>query len=103
MWQEILEKVIGWLVPFILGSAVSGFVLWKKWGKAVVLGIQCLLRAEIIRQHEKWTKLRYCPLYAKEALTREYKAYHALGGNDVATSLYKEVMELPEWLEEEIV
>ena len=33
--------------------------------------------------------------YAKEALTRAYKAYHALGGNDVATELYHDIMELP--------
>lgn len=32
---------------------------------------------------------------AKEALIREYKAYHALGGNDVATELYHDIMELP--------
>lgn len=99
MWQEIIEKIIGWVVPFLLGSAVSFFLIWKKWVKAIVVGIQCLLRAEIIRQHEKWTKLRYCPLYAKEALTREYKVYHNLGGNDVATALYDEVMDLPEWQE----
>jgi hypothetical protein len=58
--------------------------------------VQCLLRAEIIRQNEKWVKAGYCPIYAKQALTRAYKAYTALKGNDVATGLYHEVMELPE-------
>ena len=37
----------------------------------------------------------YCPIYAKEALTRAYKAYHALKGNDVATELYEETLRLP--------
>lgn len=72
--------------------------LWKKEHKrekAVENGVQCLLRAEIIRQYEKWIDRRYCPLYAKEALRREYAAYHALHGNDVATGLYNEVMALP--------
>lgn len=59
-------------------------------------GLQCLLRAEIIRSHDKYKDRGYCPLYAKEALTRAYKAYHALGGNDVATSLYNECMTMPE-------
>lgn len=58
-------------------------------------GVQCLLRAEIIRSHEKYTERGKCPIYAREALTRAYKAYHALGGNDVATELYNDLMELP--------
>ena len=37
-----------------------------------------------------------CPLYSKQALTTAYKAYHALGGNDVATDLYEKVMDMPE-------
>ena len=58
-------------------------------------GVQCLLRAEIIRSHEKYTERGKCPIYAREALTRAYQAYHALGGNDVATDLYHDLMELP--------
>lgn len=58
-------------------------------------GVQCLLRAEIIRSHEKYTERGKCPIYAREALTIAYKAYHALGGNDVATELYNDLMELP--------
>ena len=54
------------------------------------------LRAEIIRAHEKYSQKRFCPIYAKESLTRAYNAYHALGGNDVATDLYRQCMELPE-------
>lgn len=63
--------------------------------KAIKNGLQCLLRAEIIRSYDKYTERGYCLLYAKEALTRAYKAYHALGGNDVATELYHDIMELP--------
>lgn len=58
-------------------------------------GLQALLRLEIIRSHEKYKEKKFCPLYAKESLTRAYKIYHALGGNDVATDLYNELMDLP--------
>ena len=92
----VVEKVISWLVPFLLGAVVGGVSLWFGGLKALRDGVQCLLRAEIIRQNEKWTKAHYCPVYAKQALSREYKAYHALKGNDVATSLYEETMDLPE-------
>ena len=94
--ELVIDKVIGWLVPFVCGAIVGGVSLWFFGFKSLRDGVQCLLRAEIIRQNEKWTKLHYCPVYAKQALAREYKAYHALHGNDVATSLYEETMDLPE-------
>ena len=92
----IVKNVIDWLVPFLLGAIASGCVLWFTGLRALRDGVQCLLRAEIIRQNEKWVRLGYCPVYAKQALERAYTAYHALGGNDVATGLYEETMELPE-------
>ena len=98
MWNLIL----GWLVPFVLGGAASfiGTLLsrWKSGRKkqdAVEMGLQALLRAEIIRQYEKYIEQGYCPLYAKEALKREYESYHTLGGNDIATELYRTTMALP--------
>lgn len=64
-------------------------------------GLQALLRIEIIRSHDKYMERKYCPVYAKESLSRAYNAYHALGGNDVATELYHQVIELPVGLSEE--
>ena len=96
MGNLIWESVIKWLVPFLLGMVVSGLAFWFGGMKAIREGVQCLLRAEIIRQNEKWVKAKYCPVYAKQALSRAYKAYHALHGNDVATGLYEETMNLPE-------
>ena len=103
-----LETFIKWLIPFLCGGVVSlgGVVvsrlkLGKKKQDAVELGLQCLLRAEIIRQYEKWEEKKYCPIYAKEALKRAYDSYHTLGGNDVATGLHEETMELPEHKPEE--
>lgn len=91
----VYELFIKWLVPFLLGGAVtfSGTMLIRI--KAIKNGLQCLLRAEIIRSYDKYMEKGYAPVYAKEALTKAYHAYHALGGNDVATSLYKETMNFP--------
>ena len=58
-------------------------------------GLQSLLRAEIIRSHEKYMDKHYCPVYAREALTRVYESYHALGGNGTMTELYHQVLALP--------
>ena len=96
MGSFILEKALAWLVPFVLGGVVSAGVLWLTCFRSFRDGLQCLLRAEIIRQNEKWVTVGYCPVYAKQAISRAYTVYHTLHGNDVATSLYKETMELPE-------
>ena len=95
----IVEKIISWAVPFVCGGVITGIVAYiktlKKRIDAIGERVQCLLRAEIIRNHDKYIEKDYCPIYAKEALKRAYHAYHDLQGNDVATRLYNEVMELP--------
>lgn len=91
----MIELIIKWLIPFLCGSLVTFCGTLFIRFKAIKAGMQCLLRAEIIRQYEKWTAKGFCPIYAKEALAKEYKAYHSLGGDDVATGMYNELMELP--------
>lgn len=95
----LIETIIKWAVPFVCGGiitwAVTYIKLRKKRDSALESGVQCLLRAEIIRNHDKYIDKGYCPIYAKEALKRAYAAYHVLHGNDVATGLYNEVMALP--------
>lgn len=58
MWDIFIK----WLIPFLCGGAVSalGVVigrikLGKKKQDALALGLQCLLRAEIISQYENGT------------------------------------------------
>lgn len=97
------DAFIKWLVPFLCGGVITLFGMLisqfkKSRGRqdAVELGLQSLLRAEIIRQHEKWADKRFCPIYAKEALRRTYESYHLLGGNDIATGLYNDTVALPD-------
>lgn len=97
--MSMIEKIISWAIPFICGGIATGWITYIKMRRkretALENGVQCLLRAEIIRNHDKYIERVHCPIYAKEALRRAYTAYHALGGNDVATRLYEEVMKLP--------
>lgn len=96
---DILIIILKWAVPFVCGGAVTWAVTYIKLRKrrdsALEDGVQCLLRAEIIRSHDKYNEKGYCPIYAKEALKRAYAAYHDLHGNDVATQLYNQTMALP--------
>ncbi len=99
------------IVALITGAVTVFNVLWtnharKKSAKTqdeqnIEDGLQCLLRAEIIRSHDKYTGRGYCPIYAKESLRRAYTAYHNLGGNDIATALYSDCISLPDQPREE--
>ena len=55
--------------------------------------------SEILRNYKEYSRKGYCPNYAKEAESRTYKAYHALGGNDVATDKHEHIMTLPDEIE----
>lgn len=91
----ILDTILKWAIPVICGAAVTLATTAIAKVRATSNGLQCLLRPEIISQYEKWNERGYCPIYAKEALEKAYNAYHGLGGNDVATTMYKQVIKLP--------
>lgn len=108
--MEVLDIILKWLIPFLctsIATACIGYVRGvrnkqkeeaKEEAKQFTLmkdGLQALLRAEILRSHEKYTCKGYCAIYAREALDRTYQAYHGLGGNDVATDLYRQIKDLP--------
>lgn len=101
MSSDIIVALIGAAVTVgnvIFTAAVTRKAARSTKEKAFEDGLQCLLRAEIIRSHEKYTVQGYCPIYAKESLRRVYTAYHNLGGNDIATALYKECLDLTDSL-----
>ena len=63
--------------------------------KSLKLGMQALLRAEMINDYNKWTEKGYAPLYAKENFENCYKQYHELGANGVMDKLRDEFLGLP--------
>ena len=63
--------------------------------EAIAEGVQSLLRESIVTNYNRYHDKGYCPIYAKETVKKVYKAYHDLGGNDVASGLYKELLEMP--------
>ena len=99
MIDKALQFIPEWAIPTLccgictfLVAAVKGY---RKQLAALNSGVKSLLRAEIIRSYEKYTDRGFCPIYAREPLTRAYEAYHALGGNSTATDLYKRTLSLP--------
>lgn len=66
-----------------------------KKNEAIAGGVQSLLRESIVGNYNRYADKGFCPIYAKESIKKVYHAYSNLGGNDVATDLYKKMLEMP--------
>lgn len=89
-------------------TIICGFFAWgyrnvsvrlkkeQKKNEAIADGVQALLREAIVDNFNKYNDRGYCPIYAKESIKKVYTAYSALGGNDVATSLYHKILNMKE-------
>ena len=99
MAGAFLTSLIGAAVGALTSAAASLFAAGRRAAvrqRASERGLQCLLRAEIIRTYEKSCERGYCPLYVKESVKRAYDSYHKLGGNDVATELCHKLYKMNE-------
>lgn len=82
-----------------LGWAYKGVITRLKAeqakNEAIAEGMQALLRDSIVGTYNKQLGKGYCPIYVKESIKKIYAAYTGLGGNDVATDLYKKLLDMP--------
>ena len=94
-----MSEVTKIILTAVISALVSGIITYvftiKRKIKAVANGILSCLRADLIGYHDKYTARKYCPIYAKDAVEKAYKAYHDLGGNGTITEIYQEIMALP--------
>lgn len=63
--------------------------------KAVKLGLQALLRAQLIDDWNKWSERGYAPIYARENFQNCWLQYHSLGANGVMDDIHGRFLELP--------
>lgn len=63
--------------------------------EAVCLGVQALLRDRLIHEYNKYSRLGYAPIYAKENFENMWKQYHNLGLNGVMDEIHADFMDLP--------
>lgn len=63
--------------------------------KSMKLGIQALLRAQMINDYNKWFERGYAPIYAKENFENCWSQYHSLGANGVMDSIHESFLALP--------
>lgn len=62
---------------------------------AIKLGLQALLRAQLIADYNKWSEKRYAPIYARENFENCWRQYHALGANGVMDDIHERFRDLP--------
>lgn len=96
--MDFLLQTYTIVLPIVLTS-FFGYVVWlfkeqKKDRDANSKGTMLLLRVQLIEYHDKYMALGEIPSYVYENFDEMYEAYHALGGNGVATKMYEEIQEL---------
>lgn len=105
--MEILQYIgahwVEWLFAICLAALTwawrtvsARLKMEQKKNEAIADGVQSLLRESIVGNYNKYQDKGFCPIYAKESIKKVYHSYATLGGNDVATSLYHRILEMPE-------
>lgn len=79
----------------IIGIVVGYFKTTAKKIKAIQLGIQAMLRAQLISMWEEYSRKGYAPIYVRDNFENVYKNYHALGANGVMDDVHKKFLKLP--------
>lgn len=104
--EEVLTYIGAHWVEWLFTVCLAALTLaWRTVSKrlkeehtkneAIAEGVQSLLRESIVTNYNRYHDKGFCPIYAKESIKKVYSAYHDLGGNDVASGLYKELLEMP--------
>ena len=63
--------------------------------QAQKLGIQALLRAQMITEFNYWSERGYCPIWARQNFENLWVQYEALGQNGVMSDIHKKFLDLP--------
>lgn len=62
---------------------------------AIELGVQALLRSQMIADFNHYADKGYAPIYARETFDACYQQYKNLGGNGVMTDIHEKFKNLP--------
>lgn len=95
MGEFTIKYWAAWAYGIAGTTLISTFVLVVKRYKALALGMQALLRAEIKNTYNKYVELRYMPVYEREILENSVTQYYNLKGNGVVKDLVKKLYALP--------
>ena len=70
--------------------------------ETIQLGVQALLRAELIKTYEEYKQKGFAPIYVKDNFENCYNRYHNLGANGVMDQIHEEFLNLPTQKQEDV-
>jgi len=92
-----------WLCLFSVPAVLAAvFKILFVQIKSIKLGLQALLRAQLIADWNKWSERGYAPIYARENFENCWMQYHSLGQNGVMDDIHDRFMKLPVEPHEEV-
>ena len=83
------------------GILISLVVFIFKQFRGIRLGVQALLRAQLISDWNYHSSIGYAPIYARENFENVYQRYHDLGANGVMDDMRDKFLALPDRQKEE--
>lgn len=63
--------------------------------ESIQLGVQALLRNQMIHDYNKYLDQKYAPIYARENFENTWIQYHNLGANGVMDEIHEKFKTLP--------
>lgn len=88
--------VYQWLCLLGIPALLAAFIKYLLAQiKGVRMGVQALLRAQMISEYNKWSERGYAPIYARQNFENCWTHYHALGANGVMDDIHQRFMALP--------
>lgn len=94
-WYQIIS-ILG--VPSVATILVWFYRIIKKGNNqytALKLGLQAMLRSQMINDYNYWSDKGYAPIYARESFENCWQQYHSLGANGVMDDIHEKFMALP--------
>ncbi|MCM1364724.1 MAG: hypothetical protein NC215_07090 [Ruminococcus sp.] len=83
------------LIAALLGYLFGRLKKAKKDTNALKMGVQALLRSQMIKDWNKYFEAGYAPIYAKENFENCWQQYHSLGANGVMDDIHNKFLALP--------
>lgn len=85
-------------VPSVMSILVWFYHIIKKQSVqyvALKMGLQAMLRAQMINDYNYWSEKGYAPVYARQNFENLWEQYHALGANGVMNDIHERFLNLP--------
>lgn len=94
-WVEWAFGIVAALLAFAWKKLSRCVKDGQKKNEAVELGVQALLRAQMITDYNHYAEKGWAPIYARENFENCWLRYEALGQNNVMQDIRNKFMALP--------